>query len=237
MPKLKKYNILCTICARQGSTGVKNKALRIINGKPLIYYTINQAIKSKLFDKIVVSTDSKIIQKISTKYGAESWFLRKKKLSSKFSPKKLTLIDLLKRSEEKFEKKFEIIVDLDLSSPLRTKDDLRLSLKKFIKNNNDILISVNNCRKNPYFNMVEFRHKKLSIVKKKNYKFFSRQLAPKVYEMNSSIHIRKRSILINNKTLNMKFSKKSGIYIMPKERSIDIDSEFEFNLFKKRINK
>ena len=55
--------------------------------------------------------------------------------------------------------------------------------------------------------------------------------------MNSSIHIRKRSILTNNKTLNMKFSKKSGIYIMPKERSIDIDSEFEFNLFKKRINK
>ena len=166
MSKIKKYNILCTICARGGSLGVKNKALRIINRRPLIYYTINLAIKSKLFDKVVVSTDSKIIQKISTKYGAECWFLRKKKLSSKFSPKKLTLIDLLERSEEKFKKKFEIIVDLDLSSPLRTKDDLLLSLKNFIKNNNDILISVNNCRKNPYFNMVEFRDKKLSIVKK-----------------------------------------------------------------------
>ena len=61
--------ILCTICARGGSKGIKNKALKLINKKPLIYYTINQAFKSKIFDEVVVSTDSKKIQKISKFYG------------------------------------------------------------------------------------------------------------------------------------------------------------------------
>ena len=52
-------NILCTICARAGSKGIKNKNIKLLNGKPLIYYTIQQAVKSKIFKNIVVSTDSK----------------------------------------------------------------------------------------------------------------------------------------------------------------------------------
>ena len=91
---------MCTICARKGSTGVKNKALRLLRGKPLIYYTINKALNSKLFSEVVVSTDCKKIQKSAIKYGAKSWFIRDKKLSTKFSPKKLALIDLLLKSEK-----------------------------------------------------------------------------------------------------------------------------------------
>ena len=68
--------VLCTICARGGSKGLKNKNIKLLNNKPLIFYTIDHAKKSKLFDKIVVSTDSKKIQKISKKYGAQCWFLR-----------------------------------------------------------------------------------------------------------------------------------------------------------------
>ena len=57
-------NVLCTICARGGSKGLRNKALKMIYGKPLIAYTVRQAIKSKIFTEVVVSTDSKIIQKL-----------------------------------------------------------------------------------------------------------------------------------------------------------------------------
>ena len=68
-------NILCIICARGSSKGLfSNKALRKINNKPLISYTIRQAIKSKIFSEIIVSTDSKKIQNISKNYGAKSWF-------------------------------------------------------------------------------------------------------------------------------------------------------------------
>ena len=67
--------ILCTICARGNSKGIANKALKKINNLPLIGITIKQAVASKVFDEIVVSTDSKKIQKIAKQYGAKTWFL------------------------------------------------------------------------------------------------------------------------------------------------------------------
>ena len=69
-------NVLCTICARGGSKGVKNKNIKLINGKPLIVYTIEQAKASGLFEHIVVSTDSDDIARISKEYGAEVFFKR-----------------------------------------------------------------------------------------------------------------------------------------------------------------
>ena len=98
-------NILCTICARGGSKGVTNKALRKINDKPLIGITIKQALLSKLFDEVVVSTDSKKIQKIAIKNGAKSWFLRSKSLSNDYSPKIPAIRDALLKSEAKFKGK------------------------------------------------------------------------------------------------------------------------------------
>ena len=77
-------SILCTICMRSGSKGVKNKNIKLINGRPLMYYTIKQAIKSKIFDHIVVSTDSKKIFKYAKLYGAEGWFMRPKKTFVRF---------------------------------------------------------------------------------------------------------------------------------------------------------
>ena len=84
---------LCTICMRGGSQGIKNKNLKLMNGKPLMYYTIKQAIKSKIFDKIVFSTDSKQIFKYAKTYGADGWFLRPKKLSYN-SSSKVAAIDI-----------------------------------------------------------------------------------------------------------------------------------------------
>ena len=71
-------SVLCTICARGGSKELKNKALKKVFNKPLISYTIRQAIKSKTFDNIVLSTRLKKIQRAGKKYGAKSWFLRPK---------------------------------------------------------------------------------------------------------------------------------------------------------------
>ena len=124
-------HILCTICARKGSKGIKGKNLRIIKGKPLIYHTIKQAIKSNLFRKIVISTDSKKIKKLAIKYGAEGWFLRPKKLSSSFASKLDVVRHCLKESEKKFNCKFSTIIDLDVTSPLRKISDIEKALKLF----------------------------------------------------------------------------------------------------------
>lgn len=222
--------ILCTICARAGSKGLKNKALKKIKKHPLIAYTIRQAIKSKQFNEVVVSTDSKKIQSISLKYGAKSWFLRSKKLSNDKSAKIPAIKHALIESERHFGKKFDICVDLDVSSPLRNINDIKLSISQFKKENSNVLFSVNNSRKNPYFNMVEINNKKVSLIKKYRYCAIKRrQDAPKVYEMNASIYIYKRKYLINNDKL---FTKKTSIYLMPKKRSIDIDDYFDFGLVK-----
>ena len=76
---------------RSGSTGLKGKNIKLINGKPLMYYTIKQAIKSKIFDNIVVSTDSKKILARAKSYGAEGWFIRPKRLATSTCSKILVI--------------------------------------------------------------------------------------------------------------------------------------------------
>ena len=145
---------------RSGSQGVRNKNMKSINGKPLMYYTIKQAIKSKLFDNIVVSTDSKKILTKAKSYGAEGWFMRPKRLASSTCSKIPVIKHALREAEKFYSKKFKYIIDLDVTSPLRRTKDIINAYKTFIKNKGDVLVSVTKSKKNPYFNMVEIIKKK-----------------------------------------------------------------------------
>ena len=219
-------NILCTICVRAGSKGIKNKNIKILNEKPLIYYTIKQAIDSKFLKNIVVSTDSQKISKIAKKLGASSWFLRKKNLSGDNVPKISVIRDTLKISEEYYKKKFDYIIDLDATSPLRKISDIKKSFRFFKEKNYENLFSVCESSKSPYFNIIEKNNGKFKLIKKtKN--FFSRQKVPKTYDLNASIYIWKRNTLLKSNTL---FNSKTGIYIMPKIRSFDIDTYTDFKI-------
>ena len=217
--------ILCVICARSGSKGIKNKNLIKFFGKPLVSHTFNQAKKIK-FTNIVVSTDSKKISKIIGK--TNSWFLRSKKLSGDKISKIEVIVDALRKSEKKFKIKYDAVIDLDVTSPLRLKKDIYNAMKIFKVKNYDNIFSVCESSRNPYFNMVEIVNKKVSLSKSKKV-FFSRQTAPKVYDMNAAIYIWKRDVLVKNKSL---FNKKTGIYLMPKNRSIDIDDELDYKIVK-----
>tara|TARA_B100000886_G_C20366416_1_gene467527 strand:+ start:477 stop:1184 length:708 start_codon:yes stop_codon:yes gene_type:complete len=105
-----KDNIICIILARGGSKGLKNKNLRLLNRKPLIYYPINDAKKSKYISDIVVSTDSKKIAWIAKKYGAVVPFLRPKKLSGSLATTENSLKHALLTYEKITNKKFKIAV-------------------------------------------------------------------------------------------------------------------------------
>jgi len=227
-------NILCTICARKGSKGIKNKNMILLNNQKLIDLSIHQAKKAKLFNKIVVSTDSKRIQKHVVTKKVLSWFIRPKKLSEDKSSKLDVIRHALIESEKKFNTKFDIICDLDVTSPLRIKSDIINSYKKFIKNKYEILFTVCEAKKNPYFNIIEKKNGRIELVKKLKKKILSRQKAPKVYEMNASIYFWKRDALIKKKGL---FGKFVGVYLMPRDRSIDIDDYFDLELVKKLIKK
>ena len=214
---------------RGGSRGVKNKNIKLINGRPLMYYTIKQAIKSKIFDHIVVSTDSKIILKRAKSYGADGWFIRPKNLASDFSSKIPAIKHALIESEKFYNKKFKFIVDLDVSSPLRKIEDIINAYKFFIKKKADILLTGTKSKKNPYFNIVETEKKKVRRVENIKKKIFRRQDAPKTYDLNASIYIWNRKTLINSDYV-IGGKNKTVLYEMPENRSIDIDSELDFKL-------
>ena len=106
--------VLCTICARSGSKGVKNKNLKKINKKTLIDISLTQAIKSKIFSNIIVSSDSDKILDVSKKYKV-ILHRRSKKLSTDKSPKIPVIRDALKFAEKKTNQKYDYIIDLDVT--------------------------------------------------------------------------------------------------------------------------
>lgn len=225
-----KKKFYCIICARGGSKGLANKNIVKVNNKPLIFYTVDLAIKSGIFDRIILSTDSKKIFNLCSKKKIECFFIRDSSLSNDKSSKILAIRDAILKSEEHFNESCNYVCDLDVTSPLRNLKDLTYSFKKFKKKNFDNLFTVCVSRKNPYFNMIEFNeNKEVQLVKKSKNKFYRRQDAPYVYEMNASIYFWKKEILFKNNCL---FRKKTGIYIMPYNRSIDIDTPADLLLVK-----
>lgn len=219
-------NILCTICARGGSKGVKNKNIKEINSKPLIAYTIEQAKASGLFEHIVVSTDSDEISSIAKEYGAEVFFKRSAEMASDTAGKLDVIRDAFIKSEDYYKREFDFQIDLDATAPLRDVEDIVNSFKQFEKNNNDNLITAMPSRRSPYFNLVEQdKDGKVYLSKKLNSTIVRRQDAPKSYDMNASIYIWKRDTILNENSL---FLKNTGLYIMPEDRSIDIDTELDY---------
>ena len=218
--------VLCTICARGGSKGVKNKNIKEINGKPLIAYTIEQAKESGIFDHIVISTDSDDIARIAKKYGAEVFFKRSAEMASDTAGKLDVIRDAFVRSEEYYKKEYEYLVDLDATAPLRSVYDIVQSFEQFVKDDNDNLITAMPGRRSPYFNLVEVdENGKVALSKTLDSSVVRRQDAPKSYDMNASIYIWKRDVILKEKML---FLEKTGLYVMPEKRSIDIDTELDY---------
>ena len=137
---------------------------------------------------------------------------------------------MFKRDWKNKKKKFDIVIDLDITAPLRKVSDIKNALKKFKKEKAPNLFSACNARRNPYFNAVEWKNGKIKPVINLMKKLTSRQQAPNVYDMNASIYIWQRKTLINYNTI---FLNKTSMYLMPEERSIDIDNHFDFKVVSK----
>jgi CMP-N-acetylneuraminic acid synthetase len=220
--------VLCTICARSGSKGVPSKNIRSLAGKPLIVHTIDQAHACRFVHKIVVSTDGPIIARIAREAGADVPFLRPAALAADGSPKLPVLQHAVRFFLERGEK-YDIIVDLDPTSPLRLASDVENALEVFLRSDANNLYSVCPARKNPYFNMVELDAAGRSRLSKSlGRELAGRQSAPDVYEINGSIYIFRTEFLLSPAA---KLHSDSTItYVMPEERSIDIDTPLDFRM-------
>ena len=220
---------ICSICARGGSKGVVNKNIRMLMGKPLIAHTILQAKEADCFDLIVVSSDSLEILNISKEWGADMVVERPEDMASDHSAKFPAIKHCIKTIEKQVHYEFDTIVDLDATSPLRSIDDIHNSLK-MIENSDSSnnLVTGSPSRRSPYFNLVELNKNGFVIVSKGlDDSIIRRQDSPECFDLNASIYIWKRKAFYNNETV---ISNDTSLFVMPEERSIDIDSELDFEI-------
>ncbi len=223
-------NILITLCARGGSKGITGKNIKELAGYPLLVYSIISADKfaSNFSDvKIELSTDSEEIKKIAGQYGLFSDYIRPEKLAGDTVGKIDAIHDILDFSEKKYKTKFDYILDLDVTSPLRTVEDLLTAFNTIRNDHNAInLFSVNKANRSPYFNMVEQKENGYyALVRKTEGNVLTRQSAPKVFDMNASFYFYKRAFFESG--AKSAITNASLIYEMP-HICFDLDESIDF---------
>lgn len=222
---------LVTICARGGSKGIPGKNIKVINGKPLIAYTIEVAIGLSLYRDvdIILSTDSVEIKKVVEELNYPNLDLsyeRPDYLASDTAGKLDAIIDVKEYAEQKIARKYDFLIDLDVTSPLRTVDDLNDAIDLLFKKEDAInLFSVSPANRNPYFNMVEEGGDGfVSLCKMGN--FLTRQSAPKVFDLNASFYVYKASFF--HKAYKTVITDRSIVYEVP-HLCFDLDHQIDFD--------
>ncbi len=209
-------NLLITICGRGGSKGLPGKNIKFLNGKPLIYYSISCAKRvAGIYESdIAISTDNKEIKMVAESFGVATDYVRPDKLATDTAGKIPVINHLLEWEESRRGGKYDFIIDLDITSPLRSVEDVIQSLGILVKDNSAYnIFSVSPPNRNPYFNQVEEKmNHYYNVVKKPVRPILSRQTAPLVWDVNASIYIYRRSFF--DKDFMNAYTDKSLVYQM-----------------------
>lgn len=221
-----KNKVIAIIPARGGSKALPRKNIRLLAGKPLIAWTIEQAKKSKNIDKMIVSTDDEEIAEISKQYGAEVPFMRPKELATDNSP----TIDAIMHALDWFESRgnyFDILVLLEPTSPLRKDGDIDNAIKLFLDNlgNADSLISLGEVQlENPYI-MKKIEDGYVKPLLYTNSQHHQRQQLPKAYFPYGVIYLSKTITLKKYKTV---YQEKTIPYFIERWQNYEIDDIYDF---------
>lgn len=218
-----KTKILAIIPARSGSKGILNKNIKMLNGKPLIAYTIIEAIKSGIFDEIIVTTDSQQYANIAEKYGATIRELRPKELSKDETPS-YKVIDYVISKEKSLNNFYELFMLLQPTSPLRDCSDIINAYNLYRKSNAKSIISVSkfNKDKNTINTLKSLSLSNFCIDINK-----SRRQDCEYFYINGAIYLMEVEEFLSSHNF---YNEDSLAYIMPKEKSIDIDDIYDFIL-------
>ena len=236
---MKKYSkLIALIPARSGSERIKDKNIINFFGHPLIAYAISAAIKSKIFDKVLVSTDSLKYKKIAKKYGAEIPFLRPKKISKSFSSD-YEWVNYTLEKLEKNNEKFSHFFILRPTNPLRNHNTICKAWSMFKKNRADSLRAVEYVKQHPgkmWLKKGKFIKPLLNITIKKQPSFNNQmKVLPKILVQNASLEISKTGVLKKYKTIT---GKKILPFFSPSIEGFDINyPEDLVNLRNKIIKK
>ncbi|HEX3043166.1 MAG TPA: acylneuraminate cytidylyltransferase family protein [Bacillota bacterium] len=228
----KAKTILGIIPARGGSKGLPRKNLRDLAGKPLIAWTIETALKSECFSWIIVNTDDPTIATVGEKYGAQIPFLRPAELATDQAKSMDVILHTIKWYESQGEC-FDLVTLLQPTSPLRNVLDIQEAFKLFAEKNAKSVVSVCECEHTPQWmntigpdlSMKGFLAKEIANTNRQGLKTY--------YRLNGAVYIAQWNYL---KETGSFFGEDTYAYIMPQERSIDIDSELDLKLAELIIN-
>lgn len=217
----KKKKILAVILARSGSKGVKNKNVTLINGIPLISYTLIEALKSKYIDDIAVSTDSKEYLKIVKKYKVETPYLRPEKLSGDKVSSAACILDIFKFYENYKNTKYDYCIELMCTNPFKTSDDIDNILVKHITKKVDSVIAVTKLEDHHPRRIKKIVNGYIrDFCLKEKAESRRQDLKPEAYIRNGSIYSLTRKMVFKERRYG---TKKSLAYVMPRQRVINID--------------
>jgi N-acylneuraminate cytidylyltransferase len=213
---------LVIIPARGGSKGIPGKNIKILNGKPLIQYTIDAAREVFSDHQICVSTDSEDIKKVAEGLGLFVPFLRPVSLATDYASTYDVLLHALAYYEEKVYSP-DVIILLQATSPFRTSKHIKGALESYSRTY-DMVVSVTETKSNPYYVLFE-EDKDGWLTKSKTGNFLRRQDCPKVWEYNGAIYVINPESLRERSHLEFRRIKK---YVMDEQSSLDLDTPLDW---------
>jgi N-acylneuraminate cytidylyltransferase len=221
------------IFARGGSKELPAKNIRSFGGKPLIAWSIECALSVKAIDEVIVSTDSEEIAETSRKYGAGVPFMRPGELATDESPEWLSwkhALEYLKHSSGGLP---EVMVSLPATSPLRAVNDVESCIDLFSKRGCDVVVTVSEAHRNPYFNMVRDKSDGSIELVMKNSQVSRRQDAPIIRDLATVCYVANPEFVLSHDSI---FEGRVKAVNVPQERAIDIDSLLDFQIAEFLLN-
>lgn len=220
---------VCTVLARAGSTGVPGKNLRPLGGVPLVAHSIRHARATGLFDAVAVSTDDPAVRAVARDEGVDVLVERPTDLATATAAKLPAVLHCVEAAERAAGGRFDVVVDLDVTSPLRLPADITAAvalLEAHPEAGN--VITVAPARRSPYFNLVEGAAGGLvRLVRELDPPPVRRQDVPACFDMNASVYVWWRHALTPDARV---IGPATLAHVMPEERSLDVDSELDWDL-------
>lgn len=221
------------IFARGGSKGLPGKNIRNFGDKPLIAWSIECALSVKSIDQVIVSTDSTVIAEISKSYGAEVPFIRPRELATDESPEWLSWRHALEYVRHSSGALPEAMVSLPATSPLRANSDVESCIDLFSKGGCDVVVTVSEAHRNPYFNMVRDKSDGTIALVMEDSQVSRRQDAPIIRNLATVCYVANPEFVLSHDSI---FEGRVKAVNVPKERAIDIDSLLDFQIAEFLLN-
>lgn len=215
------HKILAVIPARGGSKGIPRKNIREIGGKPLLAWTIEEAKKSKYIQRVILSSEDDEIISIAKEYGCDVPFVRPKELSTDDAASVDSILHAINEC-----KGYDYVVLLQPTSPLRTVEDIDGCIELVLKEKADFGVTVTEPENSPYWMYTLVNGNLKSLIQQDNMAT-RRQDLPKAYALNGAVYVANVKALCEQKTFLTETTK---AYIMPHNRSFDIDTEIDFKI-------